>query len=100
MRLFIALIATAAFGFAIAEEMPAVAGEKCEKECPIEKADANKDGALSADELASIKSEKCKGKLVSADTNKDGALDKAEIDAFKAACSEKCDKAEKAEHKH
>jgi len=63
--------------------------------------DTDKNGELSAAEIATVTDEKIKGKLAALDTSKDGNLDKAEIEAFKAAMKEKKDKKdkEKGEHK-
>jgi hypothetical protein len=103
--IFLATVACSGlFAEGAAPVAPGVDGEKHEKELNekssvvawIKHLDADKNGELSAAELAVVTNEKVKEKLAALDTTKDGGLDKAEIEAAKAAMKEK---KEKGEHK-
>jgi hypothetical protein len=109
MRMLIALLATTACSGLFAEgaaepanvpggDKPAKAhGDKPALPAIVNQADTDKDGALSAAEIAAVTDEKVKAKLIGLDSSKDGALDKAEIEAAQAAWKEKSEKKEKAE---
>lgn len=49
----------------------------------LEKHDADKNGALSAEEVATIKSDKLKEKVLALDANKDGSIDATEGEGAK-----------------
>ena len=97
MRLPFVLIATALCGSLCAEgatePVPAVdpaagappaAQAEGEHKSPVAALDTDKDGTLSATEIAACTNEKLLAKLKAADTNADGALDKAELEALAA----------------
>ena len=104
--LLVTVACSGLFAEGAAPVAPGVDGEKHEKELNekssvaawIKHLDADKNGELSAAELATVTNEKVKEKLAALDTTKDGTLDKAEVEVAKAAMKEKKDK-EKGEHK-
>lgn len=78
MRILIALALALTAGFAVAADAP-----KVDVKAAATAADANKDGALSKEEIAGIQDASAKAAVEALDANKDGAVSKEEWAAAK-----------------
>lgn len=93
MRSIAAIALLFTVGFAVAED-PAPA-PKADLMAQFKAADADKDGTVSAEELAAVADEAAKAALTAADADADGAVTKDEIKAAKGAGKEHGEKKEK-----